>query len=137
MYKFNFGCCRYSVTACHLSSRRGKKGSHRGELSAQPTEGWLCMATDDRPYGVWLCRATNDRPYGVWLCGATDDRPYGVWLCRATDDRPYGVWLMNSHHSVTACHLSSRRGKKGSHRGERSAQTTEGWFRTLQNTFLF
>jgi len=95
-----------------------KKGSHRGELSAQLTEGWLRVANDD---------------------------------C------PYGVWLMNSHHSVTACHLSSRRGKKGphrgelpslratspqgekkgSHRGELSAQPTEGWFRTLQNTFLF
>jgi len=62
-----------------------KKGSHRGELSAQLTEGWLRVANDD---------------------------------C------PYGVWLMNSHHSVTACHLSSRRGKKGSHRGELSAQPT-------------
>ena len=55
------------------------------------------------------------------------------WLRVANDDCPYGVWLMNSHHSVTACHLSSRRGKKGSHRGEQSAQPTEGVCRTTDN----
>jgi hypothetical protein len=32
------------------------------------------------------------------------------------------------HHSVTSCHLSSRRGfPYGSHRGELSTKLTEGW----------